>query len=122
MEDVLNLTRYARKPFVVEAVEVTRENIEEVAKYVGDLKVKDDDEQTPYILVDKRLVPNIYRVYPGYFLTRMGDNIRCYTNRVFLEQFVPMTDQVSVLVDGLNNGLGDAPEVILEPAHMETGD
>lgn len=93
---------YVRKPFVVEAVEVTEDNIGEIAKYVGELRAKDDG--TPFIFVDRRLVPNIFRVYPGFFMTRMGDHIRCYSRKVFFEQFTVSTDEIQVWVDFMNGG------------------
>jgi hypothetical protein len=88
----MELTQYVRKPFVVDAVEITAENIEEVAQYVGDLKHREDG--TPYILVDRRLVPNVYKVYIGFFMTKMGENVRCYSRRIFKEQFMVSDDTV----------------------------
>lgn len=82
----VEFTNYVRKPFTVEAVEVTKENIGEVAELIGTLRAKDDG--TPYIQVDRRLVPNVFRVYVGFWVTRMGDNLRCYSKRIFTDQFV----------------------------------
>lgn len=82
----MEFKHYVRKPFVVDAVEVTVENIAEVAKYVGDLRTKEDG--TEYILVDRRLVPNVFKVYPGFFMTKMGENVRCYSRKIFKEQFI----------------------------------
>lgn len=93
---------YVRKPFVVEAVEVTVENIAEVAKLVGELEQKDDG--TPYIRVDRRLVPNVYRVFPGFFMTRMGDHIRCYSRKIFFDQFTESNSKIQEWVDFLNAG------------------
>lgn len=76
---------YQRKPFYVEAVEITAENIEELAPLVGDFKKLEDG--TPYILVDQRLVPNLHRAFIGYWITKMGDNVRCYANKIFTDQF-----------------------------------
>ena len=81
----LEFKTFVRKPFVVEACEVTKENIAEIAPLVGTLREKEDG--TPFIQVNNRLVPNISRVYPGFFMTRMGENIRCYAKRIFKEQF-----------------------------------
>ncbi len=86
----MEFTTFVRKPFSVEAVEVTAENIAEVAKYVGDLREEDDGTQ--YILVDRRLVPNIARVYAGFYMTKMGKNVRCYSRKIFNDQFVSSTD------------------------------
>lgn len=93
---------YVRKPFLVEAVEVTEDNIAEIAKYVGELREKDDG--TPFIFVDRRLVPNIFRVYPGFYMTRMGDHIRCYSRKVFAEQFAAATPAIQEWVDFMQNG------------------
>jgi len=98
----MEFTQYVRKPFIVEAVEVTVENMAEVAKYVGEMRHKDDG--MPFIYVDRRLVPNVFRVYPGFYMTRMGNHIRCYSRKVFLEQFVPSHPDIVTWVDFLNNG------------------
>lgn len=98
----MEFKNYVRKPFAVEAVEVTKENIAEIAKFVGELKEKDDG--TPYILVDRRLVPNIFRVYPGFFMTRMAEHIRCYSRKVFFEQFTLSTPEIQSWVDFMNAG------------------
>lgn len=96
----MEFTTFVRKPFVVEAVEVTAENLQEVAKHIGDVREKEDG--TPYILVDRRLVPNIFKVYPGFFMTKMGDNVRCYSRKIFMEQFVEMNDSIQPWVDFMN--------------------
>lgn len=85
----MELNTYVRKPFTVDAVEITKENIAEVAELVGTLCHKDNGE--PYIQVNRRIVPNIFRVYPGFWMTKMGDNIRCYSKRIFHEQFAEMS-------------------------------
>ena len=95
----LDYDNFVRKPFVVEALEVTKDNIALIAPYIGDLEEKNDG--TPYIAVDRRLVPNIPRVYPGFYMTRMGDHIRCYSRRVFFEQFTPLTGDVEKWIDFL---------------------
>lgn len=86
----MEFNTFVRKPFTVEAVEVTAENIAEVAKYVGDLREEDDGTQ--YILVDRRLVPNIARVYAGFYMTKMGKNVRCYSRKIFNDQFMLSDD------------------------------
>ncbi len=96
----MEFTTFVRKPFVVQAIEITKENIEEVAAYVGDLKFKDDG--TPYILVDRRLVPNVFKVYPGFFMTKMGDNVRCYSRKIFNEQFMEKDETIQPWLDFLD--------------------
>lgn len=99
----MDFQNFVRKPFVVEAVEVTEENIAEIAKFVGDLDTKEDG--TPYIRVDRRLVPNIFRVFPGYFMTRMNDHVRCYSRKIFFEQFVASTPDIQTWVEFMNGGV-----------------
>ena len=88
----MDFNEFVRKPFIVEAMEITKENITEVAKYIGDIEETDDGQK--FIRVDKNLVPNVTRVYPGFYMTRMGDYIRCYSRRVFFEQFTPLTGDI----------------------------
>lgn len=95
----MDFTTFVRKPFVVEAVEITTENIEEVAKYIGDVREREDG--TKYILVDRRLVPNVFKVYPGFFMTKMGENVRCYSRKIFKEQFIEKDDKIAPWIDYL---------------------
>ncbi len=95
----MELTPYVRKPFKVQAVEITADNIAEVARYVGDLEHREDG--TPYILVDRRKVPNLNKVYIGFFMTKMGENVRCFSRRIFLDQFMNLDDTVQPWLDFL---------------------
>jgi len=92
---------YVRKPFTVEAVEVTEENISEIAKYTGTLREKDNGQK--FIQVDRRLVPNVFRIYPGFWMTKMDDNIRCYSRRIFTEQFTANTPDIEKWVEFMNS-------------------
>lgn len=87
----MDFATFVRKPFTVEAIEVTEENIAEIAEMIGSLRHKENG--APYIQVNRRLVPNLFRIYPGFWVTRMGDsdNIRCYSKRIFNNQFVRNT-------------------------------
>jgi hypothetical protein len=101
----METAKFVRKPFVVEAVEVTTENIAEIAELVGALR--ENENGTPYIHVDRRLVPNIYRVYPGFWLTKMGDHIRCYSKKIFKAQFVETTQELESIIQTLNKDHAD---------------
>ena len=112
-------TNFVRKPFNVEAVEITDENIADLAEFIGTLKHKDNGQ--PYIHVDRRLVPNIYKVFPGFWMTKMGDNIRCYSRKIFLEQFVETTPEIQGWVNFLNeeNEITEAVEPVEELPQVE---
>lgn len=89
----LEFQPYIRKPFTVEALEITRENIHEISELIGEFE---EDESGPYITADPEKVPTVDRVTPGYWVTKMGRNVRCYSPRVFNEQFTkrtPLLDQ-----------------------------
>lgn len=75
---------YNRNPFTVEAVMITRENIEEVAGLIGEYRSKGDD---CYISLNRRIVPHITRAYLGWWVTRVDNNFRCYSPKAFNEQF-----------------------------------
>ncbi len=86
----ITFTPFVRKPFRVEAVQITDENIYDIAEYVGTVQTRGDDG-SQYILVDKRRIPNVEKVYPGFWVTRMDQNYRCYSERVFAHQFIQET-------------------------------
>lgn len=97
----MDFTKFVRKPFLVEAVKVTKENISEIAELVGTIQKKEDG--TPYIKVDRRLFLNVDRVYPGFWMTKMGDRIRCYSKQVFEKQFTEVNSHNELLVRKLSN-------------------
>jgi hypothetical protein len=90
----MEFTTFIRKPFKVQAIEITHDNIAEIAEMIGELRT--DDKGTPYISVNRRLVPNIFRAHIGYWVTIMGEdnNIRCLSRFIFYHHFVPLTDEI----------------------------
>lgn len=96
----VEFNEFVRKPFVVDAVEITEDNIKEIAEYIGEFQTKKDG--TPYIYVNRKIVPNVFRVYVGFYMTKMGDNIRCYTPKIFHAQFTDMTPDIKKWVDFMN--------------------
>lgn len=79
---------YRRKPFYIEAVQITTENIEEIAELIGRVMTKEEDG-SPFIQIDNVIIPGISRAYPGFWLTIMNDRYRCYSNKIFTSQFEP---------------------------------
>lgn len=104
----MDFTKFVRKPFVVEAVEITAENIEDVAKEVGTVRKMQDG--TPYISVDRRLSLNVEKVYIGFWLTKIGSNIRCYSKKIFNNQFVQMCPEIEKWVNDLDSALSNKTE------------
>lgn len=97
----MEFTRFIRKPFTVEAVEVTVENIHELSQFIGDFG---EDENGPYIQADRKKVPTVFRVVPGYWVTKMGSQIRCYSARVFMDQFIETSGPIEDWVKYINEG------------------
>lgn len=81
----MEFSNYIRKPFMVQAVEITPENMEEVAKLIGTVKTRGD---VTYIALDRRVVPNVGKAQAGWYLTIFGDNYRAYSPKAFAEQFI----------------------------------
>jgi len=79
----MEYTHYIRRPFEVDAVEITEDNMAEIAKLVGEVKTKDG---ATFIQLDRRVIPNVTRAYVGWFLTKLDANYRCYSPAIFHEQ------------------------------------
>lgn len=86
----MNFTTYIRKPFEVEAVQITEENIQEIADLIGVVRtVKTDSGVKRYIAIDRLIIPNVHKAVVGSWLTKMGPEERyhCYADRVFKRMF-----------------------------------
>lgn len=92
----MDFTTFVRKPFTVEAVEITTENIAEIAEHVGTLRFEDGH---PYIEVNRHKVPNVVKVHPGYFMTTLNKQVRCYSGHVFKKEFTELTPGLERIVN-----------------------
>lgn len=106
----MEFTTFVRKPFTVEAVQITEKNIRDIAPLVGTIQV--DDGQV-WIQVDRKKVPVLSEVEPGYWMTKVDGKIRCYSDRVFREQFTPITPEIRQWMDYLNQQTTGAEEATL---------
>lgn len=91
---------HIRKPFSVHAVRVTRENIDDIAPFVG--TVERTPEGKPYIQADRHLCQSSLKVWPGYYVTKHGKKVRVFSRKAFEEQFHPMGEDVAPWVEYLN--------------------
>lgn len=96
----LAFAKFARRPFLVDAIMVTVDNLDIIAPLIGEVKTKVDG--TRYIQADRNLVPNVSKVYPGFYMTCLDNTIRCFSPRVFRQQFVDLTPDRVEVVDALN--------------------
>lgn len=106
----MDYVHYVRRPFEVDAVEITEDNIAEIAKLVGELKFKDD---TTYIQLDRRIIPNVTKAYIGWFMTKLetdsGTNYRCYSPKAFHEQFIEHAPTIEFSFEGTADGIHHEP-------------
>lgn len=86
---------YNRKPFTVEALLITDENIEEVAPMIGEIRKKGRE---PYIAINPWVVPHVTRAYSGWWITKVDNILRCYSPKAFSEQFFLAEPTVEELV------------------------
>lgn len=77
---------YRRKPFIIEAVEITNDNIDEIGELIGVVMTREEDG-AKFIQVNPVVVPGIPRAYLGFWLTVMNDRYRCYSGKIFRAQF-----------------------------------
>jgi hypothetical protein len=94
----MDFGQFVRRPFTVDAVEITEENFEEVASLVGKIMTKDN---LTFISLDRRIVPNVNRAFVGWWMTRLGDNYRCYSPKVFKEQFISYQESLAFSLGGV---------------------
>lgn len=95
--------KFARKAFYVEAVVVTDENMEEVAKWCGgEVKTgKDRDQQDArYIQVNvaRAIHPNQTKAFVGNRVLRSGANFKVYTEKAFQATFETIPEGQTVTV------------------------
>ncbi len=95
-------TRYQRKPFYVQAVQVTADNLEEVAEWcAGQIRhtkpnPAENVPSAPYVKVcvlnprSERLT----RAYVGDWVVRAGSGFKIYPDKSFNESFIRATPVV----------------------------
>jgi hypothetical protein len=84
--------QFVRRPFVVEAIQITEENIHELSEFIGELV--QNEGQDPYIQVDRAKVRNRSKVRIGHWMTRKDGVIHCYGPDPFMRQFAGTSEQI----------------------------
>lgn len=91
---------FVRKPFTVEAIQITNDNIKELAPLIGTLR---SHRGKFYIEVNRKKVPVLSEVEVDYWMTKVENGkIRCYSDKVFQQQFTAMTPEIKSWVEFLN--------------------
>ena len=100
MIDHLDPTTFVRRPFEVQAVRVTVENIHQISEFTGDLVQPENPERLPYIQVDLRKVKNRIKIRVGQWVTfnPKSGTVQVYKDEAFHAQFKELTDDISAWV------------------------
>lgn len=95
----LQISTYQRKPFFVEAVRVTEENISELAEWCsGEAKESKTDAGGSFIKVKvhRPLNERQTRAYPGDWVLYAGTGYKVYTDQAFQKCFVAQPEAAEV--------------------------
>lgn len=80
-------TKYVRKPFEVDAVEVTEDNVSEVAQWCSGTVNEEGDRQFIKVHVARALNERQTKAYPGDWVLYAGTGFKVYTARAFERTF-----------------------------------
>ena len=89
---------FVRTPFAVKAVEITDENIDQIAEVIGEVQIHHKTKER-FISLNRKIVPNMSRAFIGWYVTVLRDNIRVYSPKIFDEQFVAADPNGTVTLD-----------------------
>jgi hypothetical protein len=97
---MLQSTKYARKPFFVDAIQVTEDNISEVAEWCqGEVRTsetpgEDDSEEERYIKVrvHRPLTDRQTKAYIGDWVLYAVTGFKVYPTKAFHQSFEPADD------------------------------
>lgn len=87
---MLDTTKYVRKPFYIDAVQVTADNIEEVAKWAaGEVRTDNNSTNKKYIKVrvHRALNDRQTKAYVGDWVLYAGTGFKVYTSKAFAAHF-----------------------------------
>lgn len=101
--------KYVRKPFAVEAVEVTDANIEDVAQWCGgEIRISDGrpgkngptgQQKFIKVQVKRPLNDRQTRAYPGDWILSAGTGFKVYTAKAFSGSFEEQTDRMFDVIE-----------------------
>lgn len=101
---MIRTQHFVRKPFYVDAVQVTSENMAEVAEWcngaVRDIKNQDGSVSSQYIKVQvsRAITDRQTKAFAGDWVLKAGSGFKVYTPKAFEKSFDPV-DTISVSPD-----------------------
>lgn len=104
-ENPLNIQKYIRRPFTVQAVQVTLENMHEVAEWCGGVVVKADRPENSYVKakIAHPLNKRQTQAFAGDYVLKMGRGFKIYLEKAFGKTFIPADESARMFVDPVNN-------------------
>lgn len=122
----IQTTRYIRKPFFIDAVQVTADNIDEVAEWCTgsvheDERKKNIGEDYRYVKVrvHRPLSERQTKAFVGDWVLYAGTGYRVYTDKAFVGSFEPAPD-VEEAPDYDELPFNEVPEVTLAESTGES--
>lgn len=96
----LKIEQFVRKPFVVDAVKVNPENLEDVANWCqGEVRVSEEQgtqEKYVKVRVHRPMTERQTMAFPGDLVLYAGTGFKVYTPKAFEKSFEPATENQKV--------------------------
>ena len=104
----LETVKYARKPFLVDSIQVTAENMEDVAKWCeGTLETNSRGDQFIRVAVHRPLYDRQTKAFAGDWVLFAGNGFKVYTVKAFETSFELFND--TIRVDALKRSMSNHP-------------
>lgn len=95
---MLETVKYVRKPFYIDAVQVTAENLADVAKWAdGDVR-SDENAKYIHVRVHRPINDRQSKAYVGDWVLYAGTGFKVYTPKAFAQSFELAPDDAVPLV------------------------
>lgn len=93
---MIEWTKYTRKPFPVNAIQITADNMEEVAKAIGS-EIRTDHHGAKYVYVEvfKPLNDRQTKGYIGDWMLSANNGYKAYTDKAFQNSFDKVEEKVA---------------------------
>jgi hypothetical protein len=88
---MIEIVKYIRKPFEVDAVQVTADNMSEVANWCGGEVLTDNGNNFVKVSVERFLNERQTKAFNGDWVLKAGTGYKVYTPKAFSKSFEPLT-------------------------------
>lgn len=94
---MLQTTKFTRKPFEVDAVQVTAENIEEVAKWCQGEVITEDGQPCVKVRVLRALNDRQTKAFVGDWVLYAGTGYKVYIDKAFKKSFTEKSEELRTI-------------------------